>query len=70
MNAPVTHRRRVFGPHVIKLAYFLRDSEVPPEEVIRFFEEVDRRWPNPSFHDFTAAALLCEALVMKTEGNA
>jgi hypothetical protein len=69
MTAPII-RRPIFRPHVIAIAHFLCDSEVPPDEVIRFFEEVDRRWPGLSFHDFVGAARLCEALVMKVEGNA
>jgi hypothetical protein len=65
-----THRHRTFGPHVITLAYFLRESEVPPGEVVHFFEEVDRRWLDLSFRDFLGAAVLAEALAMKTEGSA
>jgi hypothetical protein len=60
-----------FGPHVIALAHFLADTdEVPANEGVRFFEEVDRRWPGLSFRDFVGAAVLAEAMAMKTEGSA
>ena len=69
MTAAAIHRR--FGPHVIAIARFLADTDdVPAREVVRFFEEVDRRWPGLSFRDFLGAAVLAEALAMKTEGNA
>jgi hypothetical protein len=38
------------------------------------FEEVDRRWPDLSFHDFVGAVVLAEflaeAMAMKPEGTA
>ena len=58
-----------FGPHVIALTHFMRDPDAPVE-MVPFLEEVNRRWPGLSFRDFFGAAVLAEALAMKTEGNA
>jgi hypothetical protein len=64
-------RRPVFPPHIVAIAWFLADSnDVPAEDVTRFFDEVDRRWPGLPFRDFARAPRLAEALLLKTEGNA
>jgi hypothetical protein len=55
MSVRVIHRHHRFGPHVIKIAHFLRDSSVPPEDVVGFMIEVDRRWPGLPFRDFVGA---------------
>jgi hypothetical protein len=55
-----------FGPHVIAIARFLANTEVAPEDTVAFLIEVNRRWPGLSFRDFMGAAVLAEALAMKT----
>jgi hypothetical protein len=60
-----------FAPHRDALAHFLADTdEVPANEVVRFFEKVDRRGPGLFLRDFSGAAVLAAALAMKTEGSA
>jgi hypothetical protein len=63
-------RRRTFGPHVIKLAYFIRDTEMAPADTVEFLTEVDRRWPGLSFRDFLGACVLAEALAMMPRRHA
>jgi hypothetical protein len=73
MGRVVSDRRIIhhrFGSHVIALAHFLADTEVAPTDTVAFLIEVNRRWPGLSFRDFMGAAVLAEALAMKTEGNA
>lgn len=65
MSDRIHHR---FGPHVIQIARFLAESEIPPDSVVQFFVEVSRRWPG--IRDFMGAAVLAEALAMKPVGNA
>ena len=60
---------RAFGPQVIEIACFLA-PEIGHVDTVSLFEEVDRRWPELSFRDFLGAAVLAEALAMKTEGSA
>jgi hypothetical protein len=69
-RAGTQERRCSFGPHVIRLASFLRDSKVPPDDVVGFLHEVDRRWPGLSFRDFLGACVLAEALAMQPRGRA
>ena len=66
----VRERRRVYGPHVIKLARFLQETATPPGDVVNLLVEIDRRWPGLSFNDFVGAAVLADALAMQTEDNA
>jgi hypothetical protein len=58
-----------FGPRVIEIARFLA-PEIEHRDAVSLFEEVDRRWPDLSFHDFVGAAVLAEAMAMKPEGTA
>jgi hypothetical protein len=64
-------RRPSFPSHIVAIACFLADTnDVPAENVTKFFDEVDRRWPGLPFRDFARVARLAEALLLKTEGNA
>jgi hypothetical protein len=71
MSDRTSYRHYVFGPHVIRLAYFIRAyPELSPTGMVPFFEEIDRRWPGLSFRDFMGAAALAEMLAMQPRGRA
>jgi hypothetical protein len=64
-------RHRPFGPSAIAVAEFIRGvGATPNDQTIDLLAEIDRRWPELSFHDLHGAAVLAVALSLKPEGNA
>jgi hypothetical protein len=60
-----------FGPAAIAVAKSIRAAgAIPNGESIALLAEIDRRFPTLSAHDLHGAAVLAQALALKTEGNA
>ena len=71
MTAPRIIRHSPFGPRAIEVAHFLRAiGATPVDETIALLAEIDRRWPQLSFHDLHGAAVLAAALALETKGSA
>jgi hypothetical protein len=61
--------RITFGPRAIEVGRLLAYADVPGDTA-DFLEEINRRWPDPSFRDFWGAYVLAESLAWKPEGRA
>ena len=71
MTAAAHIKHRPFGPRAIEVAHFLRAvGATPVDETIALLAEIDRRWPQLSFHDLHGAAVLAAALALEPEGTA
>jgi hypothetical protein len=70
MTAAARIKHHTFGPRAIEVAHFLRAvGATPVDETITLLAEIDRRWPQLSFHDLHGAAVLAAALA-QPEGTA
>jgi len=54
---------------LIEITRFLTDTKIPRSDIVRFFDEVDRRWLGLFFRDFLSAAVLAEAFAMRAKGR-
>jgi hypothetical protein len=71
MTAAAHIKHRPFGRRAIEVAHFLRAvGATPVDETIALLAEIDRRWPQLSFHDLHGAAVLAAALALEPEGTA
>jgi hypothetical protein len=55
---------------VLEIVRFLLDASFLPLETVKFFQEIDRRWPGLSFADFVTATRLAEAIALRPRDSA
>jgi hypothetical protein len=69
-QAPQGRQPERFGPHVPAIARFLVMSALEPVDELSLLEEINRRWPHLSLHDYLGARVLVAAMRMDVEGHA